>query len=149
MSRVMRTGCLGLVLASTRASPGIAQYGEEVKPVFEHEIPIEGKRMVALVVSYAPGGKSPAHRDARSAFICAHVLSGALRSQVDEEPVNVYQGRRKASTRCPARITGSVRMQVTGILRACWLVLRRGFQRHSADYTGQEVKITITGVTIA
>jgi quercetin dioxygenase-like cupin family protein len=57
-----------------------------VKPVFEHEIPnIEGKNMVAIVVTYAPGGKSPAHRRARSGFIYAHVLSGAIRSQVDDE----------------------------------------------------------------
>jgi quercetin dioxygenase-like cupin family protein len=63
-----------------------------VKPVFEHEIPnIEGKNMVAVVVSYAPGGKSPAHRHARSAFIYAHVLSGAIRSQVDDEPAQVYK----------------------------------------------------------
>jgi quercetin dioxygenase-like cupin family protein len=94
MSRRMRTGCFGLVLAAMApgASPGLAQYGEEVKPVFEHEIPnIEGKRMVALVVSYPPGGRSPAHHHAPSAFIYAHVLSGAIRSQVDDEPAKVYQ----------------------------------------------------------
>jgi quercetin dioxygenase-like cupin family protein len=94
MSRRMRTGCFGLVLAAMApgASPGLAQYGEEVKPVFEHEIPnIEGKRMVALVVGYPPGGRSPAHHHAPSAFIYAHVLSGAIRSQVDDEPAKVYQ----------------------------------------------------------
>jgi quercetin dioxygenase-like cupin family protein len=63
-----------------------------VKPVFEHELPnIEGKKMVALVVNYAPGGKSPAHRHAASAFIYAQVLSGAVRSQVDDEPAKVYK----------------------------------------------------------
>jgi quercetin dioxygenase-like cupin family protein len=94
MSKVMRTGCLGLVLAAIApgGSPGLAQYGEDVKPVFEHALPnTEGKNMVALVVSYAPGGKSPAHRHAPSAFIYAHVLSGAIRSQVDDEPAKVYQ----------------------------------------------------------
>jgi quercetin dioxygenase-like cupin family protein len=64
----------------------------EEKTVFEHVIPnIGGKRMVALVVSYPPGGRSPAHHHARSAFIYAHVLSGAIRSQVDDEPAKVYQ----------------------------------------------------------
>jgi quercetin dioxygenase-like cupin family protein len=64
----------------------------EEKKVFEHAIPnIGGKSMVALVVSYPPGGRSPAHRHARSAFIYAHVLSGAIRSQVDDEPAKVYQ----------------------------------------------------------
>ena len=94
MRRVMRTGSLGLIVTaiSLGVSPGLAQNGEEVKLVFEHAIPnIEGKRMVALIVSYPPGGKSPAHHHARSAFIYAHVLSGAIRSQVDDEPAKVYQ----------------------------------------------------------
>jgi len=42
------------------------------------------------VVTYPPGGKSPAHRHAPSAFIYAHVLSGAIRSQVGDEPAKVY-----------------------------------------------------------
>jgi quercetin dioxygenase-like cupin family protein len=63
-----------------------------VKPVFEHVLPnAEGKSMAAVVVSYAPGGKSPAHHHARSAFVYAHVLSGAIRSQVDDQPAKVYQ----------------------------------------------------------
>ena len=94
MRRVMRTGSLGLVLTAIAlgVSPGLAQNVEQVKPVFEHVIPnTEGKSMVAVVVTYPPGGKSPAHRHARSAFIYAHVLSGAIRSQVDDEPAKVYQ----------------------------------------------------------
>ena len=47
--------------------------------------------MVAVVVTYPPGGKSTAHHHARSAFIYAYVLSGAIRSQVDDEPAKVYQ----------------------------------------------------------
>jgi len=73
-------------------SPAPAQNGEQVKPVFEHALPnTEGKSMVAVVVSYPPGGKSPAHHHARSAFIYAHVLSGAIRSQVDDQPAKVYR----------------------------------------------------------
>src|ERR1044071_1629523 len=69
-----------------------AQNVEQVKTVFEHVIPnIEGKSMVAVVVTYPPGGKSPAHYHARSAFIYAYVLSGAIRSQVDDGPAKVYQ----------------------------------------------------------
>jgi len=94
MRRVTRTGCLGLVLTAIAlgGSLGLAQSGEDVKPVFEHKLPnIEGKSIVALVVNYAPGGKSPAHRHAPSAFIYAHVLSGAIRSQVNDGPVTVYK----------------------------------------------------------
>jgi quercetin dioxygenase-like cupin family protein len=90
----MRMGSLGLVVTAIAlgVSPGLAQNGEEVKVVFEHAIPnTEGKSLVAVVVTYPPGGRSPAHRHARSAFIYAHVLSGAIRSQVDDEPANVYR----------------------------------------------------------
>src|SRR5215471_6036560 len=94
MRRAMRRGFFGLVLAAIAlgVSPGLAQNSEEVKVVFEHAIPnIEGKRMVAQIVSYPPGGKSLSHHHARSAFIYARVLSGAIRSQVGDEPVKVYQ----------------------------------------------------------
>jgi quercetin dioxygenase-like cupin family protein len=65
---------------------------EQVNTVFEHAIPnIPGKSLVALVVTYAAGGKSASHRHAGSAFIYAHVLSGAIRSQVDDEPARVYR----------------------------------------------------------
>jgi quercetin dioxygenase-like cupin family protein len=73
-------------------SPTIAQESEQVKPVFEHALPnVEGKRMVAVTVNYPPGAKSLAHRHAASAFIYAYVLSGAIRSQVDDNPAKVYQ----------------------------------------------------------
>jgi hypothetical protein len=123
MTRVMRTGSLGLVLAAIAlgGSPGLAQNVEQEKLVFEHVIPnIEGKSMVAVVVTYPPAGKSPAHHHARSAFIYAHVLSGAIRSQVGASPQKSTRSA-KVSTRCPARITGSVRMPVTGTLQASWL----------------------------
>ena len=94
MRRVIRTGSVGLALTAIAlgGSPGLAQNVEQVKPVFEQVIPnVKGKSMVAVVVTYPPGGKSPAHHHARSAFIYAYVLSGAIRSQVDDEPAKVYQ----------------------------------------------------------
>jgi quercetin dioxygenase-like cupin family protein len=89
----MRFLYLGLVLPAIAlgASAGPAESGADAKVVFERAIPnIEGKRMVAVVVSYPPGGKSSAHHHAPSAFIYAHVLSGAIRSQVDNEPAKIY-----------------------------------------------------------
>src|SRR5215471_9345328 len=109
MRKAIRTVALGLVLSAIAlgVSPGLAQSLEEVKVVFEHAIPnIKGKRLVAQVVSYPPAGKSLPHRHAPSAFIYARVLSGAIRSQVGDEPVKVYQVG-KASTSCPARTAGS------------------------------------------
>jgi quercetin dioxygenase-like cupin family protein len=90
----MRTVPVKLVLTAIAlgVSPGLAQNVEQVKPVFEHIIPnAEGKSMVAVVVSYPPGAKSPAHHHAQSAFIYAYVLSGAIRSQVGDEPAKVYR----------------------------------------------------------
>jgi quercetin dioxygenase-like cupin family protein len=94
MSRVIRTVRAGFVVAAMAlgASPALAQNVEQVKPVFEHAIPnAAGKSMVAVVVTYPPGAKSPAHHHASSAFIYAYVLSGSIRSQVGNEPAKVYR----------------------------------------------------------
>ena len=65
---------------------------ERVHTVFEHPISnIPGKSLVAVLVTYPPVGKSVSHRHAGSAFIYAHVLSGAIRSQVDDEPARIYR----------------------------------------------------------
>jgi quercetin dioxygenase-like cupin family protein len=92
--RAMRTASVPLVAAAIvlGASPAIAQDREQVRVVFEHALPnVEGKRIVAVMVSYPPGGKSLAHRHAASAFIYAYVLSGAIRSQVGNDPAKVYR----------------------------------------------------------
>jgi quercetin dioxygenase-like cupin family protein len=97
MSSVMRTSASVLALTAIAAGASVAraqsaQSGERVQLVFEHAIPnIEGKSMVAVVVTYPPGAKSAPHHHARSAFIYARVLSGAIRSQVGDEPARVYQ----------------------------------------------------------
>ena len=64
---------------------------ETVTPVFRHDIPnVDQRTMVAVVVTYPPGGRSPVHRHAPSAFIYAHVLSGTIRSQVDDQPPKTF-----------------------------------------------------------
>ena len=50
-----------------------------------------GSAWSAMIVDYPPGASSAAHRHARSAFIYAYVLSGEIRSQVDDEPARVYR----------------------------------------------------------
>jgi quercetin dioxygenase-like cupin family protein len=47
--------------------------------------------LVSRVIEYPPGAGSVSHRHARSAFIYAYVLSGLIRSQVDDEPARVYK----------------------------------------------------------
>lgn len=65
---------------------------EKVMPAFSSDIAnVPGKKLVGLIVDYPPGGKTPSHRHAKSAFITGYVLSGAIRSQVDEGPAKVYK----------------------------------------------------------
>lgn len=52
---------------------------------------VPGKRLISLVVDYPPDAKSAPHRHAGSAFIYAHVLSGEIRSQVDDGPARVFR----------------------------------------------------------
>src|SRR5574341_743587 len=86
------TSCIAAVFTAIALGTAVHAYElEQVNNVFEHAIPnIQGKSLAAFVVSYPPGGKSLPHRHAGSAFIYAHVLSGAIRSQVDDEPARVY-----------------------------------------------------------
>lgn len=60
--------------------------------VFDHALPnVPGKSLRAVLVRYGPGGASPAHTHAPSAFIYATVLEGAIRSRVNDGPERVYR----------------------------------------------------------
>ena len=52
---------------------------------------IPGKSLIALVVDYAPGGASSSHSHARSAFIFGYVVSGAIETQVNDEPKRIVR----------------------------------------------------------
>jgi quercetin dioxygenase-like cupin family protein len=66
--------------------------GEKVTPHFAQTIPnIPGKSLIAVVVDYAPGGASPAHTHAKSAFIFGYVLSGEIESQVNDGAKKVFR----------------------------------------------------------
>ncbi|GAU83018.1 cupin domain-containing protein [Bosea sp. BIWAKO-01] len=93
-----RASAAGAALLAALALPAIATArsprpgGETVKPVFRQAIPnIPGKSLVSVVVTYEPGATSTSHHHAGSAFIYAHVLSGAIRSQVDDQPARIYR----------------------------------------------------------
>ena len=65
----------------------------KVTLVYQHELPnVPGKSIKGVLVDYGPGGYSPGHTHthAKSAFIYATVLEGAIRSQVNEGPVTTY-----------------------------------------------------------
>jgi quercetin dioxygenase-like cupin family protein len=80
---------VGLTIAGAAIAAG--NPGDSVKPNFSHAIPnIPGKSLVAVEVSYPPGGASMSHRHAHSAFIYAYVVSGHVVSQVQGEPEHTY-----------------------------------------------------------
>jgi quercetin dioxygenase-like cupin family protein len=81
----------GALLAGPAGRAAAAAAGAEVKPVLAEKLPnVPGKSITAVVVSYAPGGKSAAHHHAGSVF--AYVLSGAIRSENSATgPAKVYQ----------------------------------------------------------
>jgi quercetin dioxygenase-like cupin family protein len=64
----------------------------KVTLVYDHVLPnVPGKSVRGVLVEYAPGATSPAHLHPKSAFIYATVLEGAIRSQVNDEPVKTYR----------------------------------------------------------
>ncbi|MER9657567.1 cupin domain-containing protein [Mesorhizobium sp. M0152] len=66
--------------------------GAKVTMVYDHQLPnVPGKSMRAVLVEYGPGGSSPSHTHAKSAFIFATVLEGAIRSQVNNGPMTTYR----------------------------------------------------------
>ncbi|WP_395678193.1 cupin domain-containing protein [Inquilinus sp.] len=78
----------GLAIAMPAMAGG---RGETITPNFDQAIPnIPGKSLIAVVIDYAPGGASPSYKHAKSAFIYAYVVSGAIESQVDDGPKRIY-----------------------------------------------------------
>jgi quercetin dioxygenase-like cupin family protein len=64
----------------------------KVTLAFDHALPnAPGKSIKSVIVDYPPGGATPAHTHAKSAFIYAVVLQGAIRSQVNDGPEKTYR----------------------------------------------------------
>jgi quercetin dioxygenase-like cupin family protein len=76
--------------AHARPAPENSGQNPVVRKVFDQAVNVPGKSLVAVTVSYPPGAKSGAHHHAKSAFIMAYVISGAIRSQVEGEPARIY-----------------------------------------------------------
>ena len=76
---IIAATCAALTISM--AGPVSAHDGETetVTRNFEAAIPnIPGKSLLAVEVDYAPGAASPSHTHAKSAFIYAYVISGAM-----------------------------------------------------------------------
>jgi quercetin dioxygenase-like cupin family protein len=76
--------------AGAEPTPRNSGQNPVVRTVFDESTNIPGKSLEGVAVSYPPGAKSGAHHHAKSAFIVAYVISGAIRSQVEGEAVRIY-----------------------------------------------------------
>jgi quercetin dioxygenase-like cupin family protein len=74
------------------SAKGASQERQTITPAFREAIPnIPGKSLVAIVVNYLPEGATPAHYHPRSAFVTGYVLSGSIRSQVNDGKTRVFR----------------------------------------------------------
>ena len=76
---------MGAVLATRVAMAD----GDRAQVIFSQKLPnVPGKTLTVVSVDYAPGGKSNAHHHA--GVVLAYVVSGTIRSQVDDGAARVY-----------------------------------------------------------
>ncbi|WP_017997354.1 cupin domain-containing protein [Rhizobium leguminosarum] len=83
-----------VALAFSLGGQAVAHDGqaETVIPKFDQAIAnIPGKSLRVVEVDYAPSAASPAHSHARSAFIYAYVLAGAIESKVNDGQIRIYK----------------------------------------------------------
>ena len=81
----------GALLAGPMVRAAGEDAGAQVRPVAVEKLPnAPGKSISAILVSYAPGGKSGKHHHAGS--VLAYVLSGEIRSENSASgPAKVYR----------------------------------------------------------
>jgi quercetin dioxygenase-like cupin family protein len=83
-----------VALAAMGAASASAHEGEgqTVTKNFDAVIPnVPGKSLIAVEVDYAPGTSSVPHTHAKSAFIYAYVVKGAVESKVNDGPRRIYR----------------------------------------------------------
>lgn len=93
LKRLRVTVAIGLAAVCSHAAlaAGADAPRETIQPAFAHAIAnVPGKTMTALIVSYAPGGKTPAHWHGH-AFVVGYVLEGAIRSRLEDGKEQVYK----------------------------------------------------------
>jgi quercetin dioxygenase-like cupin family protein len=91
-TRNIAAACAALAFSMAGTVFAHAGEAETVTKNFEATIPnIAGKSLVALEVDYAPGAASPSHTHAKSAFVYAYVVSGAIESKVNDGETRIYR----------------------------------------------------------
>ena len=95
--RPLRLTCTLVICALIVATLGVhsviaADKDSKVTLVYQHALPnVPGKSIKGVLVEYGPGGTSSAHTHAKSAFIYATVLEGAIKSSVNNGPIVTYR----------------------------------------------------------
>ena len=95
--RLLRFTCTLIICTLILATLGVhsviaADKDSKVTLVYQHALPnVPGKSIKGVLVEYGPGGTSSAHTHAKSAFIYATVLEGAIRSSVNNGPIVTYR----------------------------------------------------------
>ncbi len=73
------------------SADGIGKHAETVMPRLQLPLAnLPGTSFTSAIVSFPPGAKAAPHRHGQ-AFVYAYVLSGTVRSQLDDEPAKVYR----------------------------------------------------------
>jgi len=84
----MMLGAVRLAPLNSALADAPKSKNAKVTLVYQHELPNDsGKSIKGVLVEYGPDGYSPGHPHAKSAFIYATVLEGAIHSQVNDGPV--------------------------------------------------------------
>ena len=91
MTTTMHRVAAAVIVLAIAGAPTAYAEGDKVTPVRSEKLPnVPGKSLTAIVVNYAPGGKSASHHHAGS--VLAYVLSGSIRSENSATgPARVYK----------------------------------------------------------
>lgn len=89
---IIAVNCAALALSMASPISAYDSGAQTVTKNFEAAIPnIPGKSLIAVEVDYAPGAASAPHTHAKSAFIYAYVISGAIESKVNDGEMRIYR----------------------------------------------------------
>lgn len=97
---IIAAACAVLAFSTAGSAYADDSKAQTVTKKFEAAIPnIPGKSLLAVEVDYAPGAASPPHTHAKSAFIYAYVISGAIESKVNNGETRIYRAGESWSER--------------------------------------------------
>ncbi|KQQ91014.1 cupin domain-containing protein [Aureimonas sp. Leaf324] len=92
MFRNLLLAALVTVSTAPTLAADVASGEARVTTIFDHPLPsVPGKSLRGVLVEYGPGGSSPSHTHAASAFITATIIEGAVRSRINDGPEKVFR----------------------------------------------------------